>query len=110
MLKSARISPEILNLHAANLRGVRPKLEDWNNTLTTLKSCPNAIKIISDYSKENLDILPTVPCVVFHPKHENCQTNVLYLAVNAFRNILPMHLSLNTIPALLFKPMVIYKR
>lgn len=47
--------------------------------------------------------MPTVPCHLLHPKEASCAIYNTSLWLRAYQKIIPVHLSLNAVPILVFK-------
>ncbi len=53
--------------------------------------------------------MPGTPCLAYHPAYDSCITYPLHLIIRAFKSLFPVYISLNMVPALIFKPKQFFK-
>ena len=70
----------------------------------------DAVLAVKGHTMEALSIAkslpscpPIIPCAVLHPKEAFCEMQVLRSMLNVYLRVLPVHISLNFVPAIAFK-------
>lgn len=71
--------------------------------MTDLNATPENTALLFKYFKEHGDNLPHVPCCAIHPETNSCTSYCIGVWFNTFLDMIPVYLSLNTVPLLLFK-------
>jgi hypothetical protein len=112
MCKMGNVPSPVLKLHAKNIRelGQTPDLDAWGKFMERDRAIPNTMEVFRACVERNHGTLPTVPCVALHPGHASCRQYGLYLWMKSYQRILPIHLSLNAVPVIVFKTASIFKQ
>jgi hypothetical protein len=111
----AKVPRKILELLRGNIFGwmngvPQTNLEEWESRLLKVKSAPAVIENLKLYAHTHGGTIPMVPCECLHPSNPFCIPYLISLFQKVFIGIMPVNLSLNIVPLLVFKPLTFLKR
>ncbi|KAJ3379575.1 hypothetical protein HDU92_006610 [Lobulomyces angularis] len=115
IVKMGQVPKETLQLNRDNVRSLETShfKTDAKLKLTT------AVNLIKKFSNQNVkseaaiqttkeifntkNYFPVIPCSVLHPSEESCLNHNKSLFINMLKNMLPIYISLNIIPMIVFR-------
>ncbi|KAI8903202.1 hypothetical protein EDD86DRAFT_250607 [Gorgonomyces haynaldii] len=78
----------------------------WEQSFDKIHAHPQAMEIMTKYTNAHNGQMPMAPCVLSHPHSIACVPYWFTAFYKAASSMVPVYLSVNTIPLLLFKPQV----
>jgi hypothetical protein len=85
-------------LNRTHLKGKQPTVNELLSIASEFHPTNKAIATI-----EQMTDCLTIPCQVLHPARDYCTINSLWVFKQTFLKIIPVYLSLNLVPAIVFK-------